>query len=69
LADPSREPSAEVISRTEYAFESKKLTQEEVRALLYKEILEYHPQAGGAMGFTGQDSGFGLRVQGLGYRN
>jgi hypothetical protein len=45
LADPSREPAAEVISRTEYAFESKKLSPEEVRSLLYKEILEYHPQA------------------------
>ena len=45
LADRSREPSAEVVSRTEYAFESRKLTQEEVRGLLYREILEYHPQA------------------------
>jgi len=45
LADPAREPAAEPISRTDYAFESRKLTQEEVRALLYKEILEYHPQA------------------------
>ena len=45
LADRSREPSAEVVSRTEYAFESKKLSPEEVRDLLYKEILEYHPQA------------------------
>ena len=33
------------MSRTEYAFESRKLTQEEVRGLLYREILEYHPQA------------------------
>ena len=45
LADPSREPAAEIVSRTEYAFESRKLTQEEVRGLLYREILEYHPQA------------------------
>jgi len=46
LADPAREPAAELISRTDYAFESRKLTQEEVRELLYKEILEYHPQEG-----------------------
>ena len=45
LADPSREPAAEVVSRTGYTFESKKLTREEVRSLLYREILEYHPQA------------------------
>ena len=45
LSDPSREPAAEIVSRTEYAFESKKLSPEEVRDLLYKEILEYHPQA------------------------
>ena len=45
LSDPSREPAAEIVSRTEYAFESRKLTQEEVRGLLYREILEYHPQA------------------------
>ena len=45
LADPAREPAAEVISRDEYAFESKKVTPEEVRELLYLEILEYHPQA------------------------
>ncbi|EEH56860.1 uncharacterized protein MICPUCDRAFT_44271 [Micromonas pusilla CCMP1545] len=34
LADPAREPAAEVISRDEYAFESKKVTPEEVRELL-----------------------------------
>jgi hypothetical protein len=45
LADPTREPHAEIVSRTEYAFESRKLTPEEVRGLLYREILEYHPQA------------------------
>ena len=28
-----------------YAFESRKVTPEEVRGLLYREILEYHPQA------------------------
>ena len=40
LADPTREPHAEIVSRTEYAFESRKLTPEEVRGLLYREILE-----------------------------
>ena len=45
LADPAREPVAEIISRSDYAFESKKLSPEEVRGLLYREILEYHPQA------------------------
>ena len=45
LADPQREPAATPISRVEYSFESCKLTPEEVRELLYREILEYHPQA------------------------
>ena len=45
LADAKREPAAEIVSRDEYAFESRKLTPEEVRGLLFKEILEYHPSA------------------------
>lgn len=45
LADAKREPAAEIISRDEYAFESQKLTPEEVRGLLFREILEYHPVA------------------------
>ena len=45
LADAAREPAAEIVSRSEYAFESRKVTPEEVRGLLYREILEYHPQA------------------------
>ena len=45
LHDPAREPVAEPISRREFEFEKRKLSVEEVRDLIYREALEYHPQA------------------------
>jgi mitogen-activated protein kinase 1/3 len=45
LHDPAREPTAEPISKLEFEFEKRKLTVEEVRELIYREVLEYHPQA------------------------
>ncbi|GAB4820333.1 hypothetical protein N2152v2_007379 [Parachlorella kessleri] len=44
LSQPSREPSAQPISKLAFEFERRKLTVEEVRDLIYREILEYHPQ-------------------------
>lgn len=43
LHSPAREPSAQPISKLAFEFERRKLTIEEVRELIYKEILEYHP--------------------------
>ena len=45
LHDPAREPVAEPISRREFEFEKRKLSVEEVRDLIYREALEYHPAA------------------------
>lgn len=44
LAKVEREPSCQPISRAEFEFERRKLTRDDVRELLYREILEYHPQ-------------------------
>ncbi|KAI4388239.1 hypothetical protein MLD38_000586 [Melastoma candidum] len=52
LADPyfkglsklEREPSCSLLSKSEFEFERRRVTKEDVRELLYQEILEYHPQ-------------------------
>ncbi|KAL0380150.1 UNVERIFIED_CONTAM: Mitogen-activated protein kinase [Sesamum angustifolium] len=52
LADPyfhrwakvEREPSANPISRLEFEFERRRSTIEDIRELIYREMLEYHPQ-------------------------
>lgn len=44
LHSPAREPSAQAISKLAFDFERRKLAIEEVRELIYREILEYHPQ-------------------------
>nr|AKL87246.1 mitogen-activated protein kinase 3 [Linum usitatissimum] len=52
LADPyfrglskiEREPSCQPISKLEFEFERRRVTKDDVRELLYREILEYHPQ-------------------------
>ncbi|GMH01080.1 hypothetical protein Nepgr_002919 [Nepenthes gracilis] len=44
LANVDREPSTEPISKLEFEFERRKLTKDDVRELIYREILEYHPQ-------------------------
>nr|CAB3448788.1 unnamed protein product [Digitaria exilis] len=52
LADPyfrglsklEHEPSAQPISKLDFEFEERKLTKDDVREMIYREILEYHPQ-------------------------
>ncbi|KAM7249981.1 hypothetical protein ACFE04_021864 [Oxalis oulophora] len=52
LADPyfkglsrvEREPSCQAISKMEFEFERRRVTKEDIRELIYREILEYHPQ-------------------------
>nr|XP_043628511.1 mitogen-activated protein kinase 16-like [Erigeron canadensis] len=43
LAKVEREPSAQQITRMEFEFERRGTTKEDVRELIYREILEYHP--------------------------
>lgn len=52
LADPyfkglskvEREPSCQPISKMEFEFERRRVTKEDIRELIFREILEYHPQ-------------------------
>jgi hypothetical protein len=44
LAKLECEPSAQPISKLDFEFEGRKLTKEDVREMIYREILEYHPQ-------------------------
>ncbi|KAF8716128.1 hypothetical protein HU200_026401 [Digitaria exilis] len=44
LANSEREPIAQPISKLEFEFEKRKLGKDDVRELIYREILEYHPQ-------------------------
>ncbi|KAF8052590.1 hypothetical protein N665_1540s0013 [Sinapis alba] len=44
LSNSEREPSTQPISKLEFDFERKKLNKDDVRELIYREILEYHPQ-------------------------
>ncbi|XP_050378631.1 mitogen-activated protein kinase 9-like [Argentina anserina] len=44
LANVDREPCTQPISKLEFEFERRKLTKDDVRELIYREILEYHPQ-------------------------
>ncbi|CAH9100230.1 unnamed protein product [Cuscuta europaea] len=44
LAKAEREPSCNPISKLEFEFERRKVTKEDVRELIFREILEYHPQ-------------------------
>eukprot|EP00252_Welwitschia_mirabilis_P008682 TRINITY_DN2074_c0_g2_i1.p1 TRINITY_DN2074_c0_g2~~TRINITY_DN2074_c0_g2_i1.p1 ORF type:complete len:502 (-),score=94.18 TRINITY_DN2074_c0_g2_i1:428-1933(-) len=44
LANVEREPSTQPLSKLEFEFERRKLTKDDVRELIYREILEYHPQ-------------------------
>ncbi|XP_019430475.1 PREDICTED: mitogen-activated protein kinase 9-like isoform X1 [Lupinus angustifolius] len=44
LSNVDREPSTQPISKLEFEFEKRKLTKDDVRELIYREILEYHPQ-------------------------
>lgn len=44
LAKVEREPACQPISKLEFEFERRRVTKEDVRELIYREILEYHPQ-------------------------
>eukprot|EP00250_Pteridium_aquilinum_P011171 c19883_g1_i2 orf=1119-2843(+) len=44
LAKVDREPSAQPITKLEFEFERRRVTKDDVRDLIYREILEYHPQ-------------------------
>ncbi|KAK1419403.1 hypothetical protein QVD17_28570 [Tagetes erecta] len=44
LANVEQEPATHAISKLEFEFERKKLAKDDVRELIYREILEYHPQ-------------------------
>ncbi|CAK9185588.1 unnamed protein product [Ilex paraguariensis] len=44
LSNVDHEPSTQPISKLEFEFERRKLTKDDVRELIYREILEYHPQ-------------------------
>ncbi|KAI3735813.1 hypothetical protein L6452_15330 [Arctium lappa] len=44
LANVEREPTTRPISKLEFEFERRKLAKDDVRELIYREILEYHPQ-------------------------
>ncbi|KAJ7965092.1 Mitogen-activated protein kinase [Quillaja saponaria] len=52
LADPyfeglskiEREPSCQPLTKMEFEFERRRVTKEDIRELIFREILEYHPQ-------------------------
>ncbi|CAL5198779.1 unnamed protein product [Lathyrus oleraceus] len=44
LAKFEREPCAQPVSKMEFEFERRRVTKEDVRELIYREILEYHPK-------------------------
>ncbi|KAI3796839.1 hypothetical protein L1987_39525 [Smallanthus sonchifolius] len=44
LSNGDLEPSTQPISKLEFEFERRKLGKDDVRELIYREILEYHPQ-------------------------
>ncbi|THU46541.1 hypothetical protein C4D60_Mb09t06020 [Musa balbisiana] len=44
LAKVEREPSCQPITKMEFEFERRRLTKEDIRELIFREILEYHPQ-------------------------
>lgn len=44
LAKVEREPSCQPISKMEFEFERRRATKEDIRELIFREILEYHPQ-------------------------
>ncbi|XP_042486078.1 mitogen-activated protein kinase 10-like isoform X1 [Macadamia integrifolia] len=44
LAKVEREPSCQPITKLEFEFERRRVTKEDIRELIFREILEYHPQ-------------------------
>ncbi|KAK1326432.1 Mitogen-activated protein kinase 10 [Acorus calamus] len=43
LAKVEREPSCQPITKLEFEFERRRVTKEDIRELIFREILEYHP--------------------------
>lgn len=43
IASVDREPSAQPITKLEFEFERRRVTKDDIRELIYREILEYHP--------------------------
>lgn len=44
LHSVAREPTAAPLSKIAFEFDRRKLTMDDVRDLIYREVLEYHPQ-------------------------
>ncbi|KAF8391131.1 hypothetical protein HHK36_023432 [Tetracentron sinense] len=44
LAKVEREPSCQPITKIEFEFERRRVTKDDIRELIFREILEYHPQ-------------------------
>ncbi|OEL31654.1 Mitogen-activated protein kinase 14, partial [Dichanthelium oligosanthes] len=44
IANVDREPSAQAVTKLEFEFERRRVTKEDIRELIYREILEYHPK-------------------------
>ncbi|KAJ0985938.1 hypothetical protein J5N97_004294 [Dioscorea zingiberensis] len=44
LAKVEREPSCQPITKMEFEFERRRVTKEDIKELIFHEILEYHPQ-------------------------
>ncbi|XP_051135224.1 mitogen-activated protein kinase 20-like [Andrographis paniculata] len=44
LARVEREPACQMISKMEFEFERRRVTKEDIRELIFREVLEYHPQ-------------------------
>ncbi|XP_059650275.1 mitogen-activated protein kinase 15-like isoform X2 [Cornus florida] len=44
LAKVEREPSGQPVKKMEFEFERRRITKEDVRELIYREILQYHPK-------------------------
>ncbi|KAF8392487.1 hypothetical protein HHK36_022829 [Tetracentron sinense] len=44
LAKVEREPSAQPVTKMEFEFERRRIMKEDVRELIYREILEFHPK-------------------------
>ncbi|XP_042430194.1 mitogen-activated protein kinase 10-like isoform X1 [Zingiber officinale] len=44
LAKVEREPFCQPITKMEFEFERRRLTKDDIRELIFREILEYHPQ-------------------------
>ncbi|CAL4895748.1 unnamed protein product [Urochloa decumbens] len=43
IANVDREPSAQAVTKLEFEFERRRVTKDDIRELIYREILEYHP--------------------------